>query len=294
MYNVSAVGGCPGAECYLVATDRGTALIDSGFGFCAQRTVDNIEAVLYGRPLDYILLTHSHYDHILGSPAVKERHPGAKVVASRYAAKVMAREGARRTMRTLHTAAAENAGFPTDNSMIDRLAVDLAVADGDELLLGDGIIQVVATPGHTNCCVSYFFRDERLLAAAETIGVVLQYPQVVPGMLVSYRDTMNSIARVEALEPSHLLSPHHGMIPDGGVEEFFINSRTAVEEAMQYILERYHRGMSLEEIVTAFKARFYGEVQARFQPEQAFDMNTRAMVPRVLAEIAAGDKGKTA
>ena len=49
--------------------DNGTTsvLYDTGFAFNGYAIAENIKKVLGSRKLDYILLTHSHYDHVLAA-----------------------------------------------------------------------------------------------------------------------------------------------------------------------------------------------------------------------------------
>ena len=66
-----------GGEALLIIGSEKTALYDCGMAYCGAHTADNIAEVLkqlkaQGRidsiQLDYILLSHSHYDHIGGLP----------------------------------------------------------------------------------------------------------------------------------------------------------------------------------------------------------------------------------
>ena len=74
-----------------------------------------------GLDLKYTLETHIHADHITASGKIRERL-GSKAVVHR-------------------------------NSQSD--CADMLVSDGDELKLGEQVIQVIDTPGHTDTCISY-------------------------------------------------------------------------------------------------------------------------------------------
>jgi metal-dependent hydrolase (beta-lactamase superfamily II) len=52
---------------FLIDDGKTSILYDTGFGFTGDKVANNIKAVLKERKLDYIFLTHSHYDHALGS-----------------------------------------------------------------------------------------------------------------------------------------------------------------------------------------------------------------------------------
>ena len=71
----------PGDSGFLIDDGTTSILYDSGFAFTGYKLADNIKNALGKRELDYIFLTHSHYDHAAGSAYVKKVFPGAKVVA---------------------------------------------------------------------------------------------------------------------------------------------------------------------------------------------------------------------
>jgi len=68
--------GPTGTNTYLLP-GAASALIDAGVGNAPH--LEAIAAGLSGRPLDLILLTHSHSDHASGVPAILERWPTAHV-----------------------------------------------------------------------------------------------------------------------------------------------------------------------------------------------------------------------
>lgn len=75
--------------------------------------------------------------------------------------------GIRDVQRTFARVFNLGAEFPTDGSQFDRL-----VGDGDSLQLGDLVVHVLATPGHTNDSVSYVVAD------AVFVGDTLFLPDV--------------------------------------------------------------------------------------------------------------------
>lgn len=90
--------------------------------------------------LKYILLTHGHFDHIIGARDTKAKY-GAKVVISSEDEPML-------SSSKLSLAAFCNA--PQND-----VEADIVVADGDEITLGDIVIKVMSTPGHTLGSVCY-------------------------------------------------------------------------------------------------------------------------------------------
>ena len=82
----------PGDSAFLIDDGKTTILYDSGFGFTGFGVAENIKKVLGSRPLDYIFLTHSHYDHALGSAYISHIYKETKIVAGEYASKIFAKD----------------------------------------------------------------------------------------------------------------------------------------------------------------------------------------------------------
>ncbi len=106
-----------------------------------------------GWALTEILVTHHHADHVQGIPELKARFPKARVVAP----------------------AAEAAKIG---------GVEVEVAEGDVVNVGNLRAKVLETPGHTAGHIVYWFEDEALLFAGDTLfplgcGRVFETPMAV-------------------------------------------------------------------------------------------------------------------
>ena len=135
--SITNVGAVPGGDAFLLDNGETSILFDSGFGCCGDVLVKNIEKQLNGRSLDYILLSHSHYDHAPGSAWCAERWNSVKVISSAKTKSVFTRPGARAVMRKLDKAASQLHGISSDKDLFDNLKVDIALNDGDAISLGD-------------------------------------------------------------------------------------------------------------------------------------------------------------
>lgn len=88
--------------------------------------------------LIYVIETHLHESHLSAAPALRAE-TGARLVT---------------------------------HSSVDVDCVDMHVDDGDRLYVGEELLSVVATPGHSACSLSYLWRDRvftgHTLLAGET------------------------------------------------------------------------------------------------------------------------------
>lgn len=90
--------------------------------------------------LDYILDTHAHADHLSAADYLKSE-TGARTVMGEGIVAVQKRFAQRFNKP------------PTSNRDFDD--VDVLLADGDTLPFGNSVIEVIATPGHTDDSVSF-------------------------------------------------------------------------------------------------------------------------------------------
>jgi glyoxylase-like metal-dependent hydrolase (beta-lactamase superfamily II) len=113
---------------YLIKDEK-TALIDAGTGLdgCVE---GQIKKILDGRELDYIINTHAHYDHAAGN-----RRFEAEVMIHRDDAKELLSGTLYGTYKFFGDEVPQN---------FDRL-----IEGGDKIELGDSVLEVLHTPGHT-------------------------------------------------------------------------------------------------------------------------------------------------
>ncbi len=137
----SAPVGELGVNCYVV-TDEGTgrtAVVDPG-GY--NTALDMILKNVGFDKIDYILLTHGHFDHISGVASLLKKAPDAKAVLGK-----------------------KDVPFINDNFLnlsrlfggapVEPFEADIVVCGGDKITLGESEFTVIDTPGHTQGSVCY-------------------------------------------------------------------------------------------------------------------------------------------
>ena len=274
-----------GDAAFLIDDGKTSILYDTGFGFTGYSVADNIKAVLGDRQLDYIFLTHSHYDHALGSAYILRLYPSAKVVAGSYAVDIFGRDGAKRTMKRLDGIFAEKCGVTDYEFLGDELKVDIAVDDGDIIKAGDMEFKVIHLPGHTRCCVGYYCEKEGLLLSNETLGVYDGKDTIVPSYLVSYEDTIASIEKIEKLSITSVLAPHYGLLDKSQTEFFLKNMKSSAVEMAESLVVSLRNGMSDEDIIEEFKAKYWHGYIKEIYPEDAATLNTSIMINLIKKEL---------
>ncbi len=268
----------PGDAAFLIDDGSTAIMYDSGFAFTGYAVADKIKNILCERTLDYIFLTHSHYDHALGSVYALKYWPDAKVVAGEYAAKIFAKPTAKAVMRDLDRKFAKKCGVMEYEDLIDDLKVDISVSDGDVIKAGDMEFVAINLPGHTRCSVGYYCPKEKLLLSCETIGVYNGSDEVVPSYLVGYDMTIKSIEKVQKLDIENVLVPHFGLLDSCKTKFYLKRAKESAEETAKEITDMLKDGKNKGEIAEFFKDKFYYGYIKEIYPIDAMELNTGIMI----------------
>lgn len=288
MYQLIDVTAVCGAESTLIITPEKTALVDSGFAFCAKILIENIEKALNGRNLDYILLTHSHYDHAGGSAICRSHFKNAKIAASEYAAKIFAKPSAKTVMREMDQNAALVNGFTEPyEDKLDELSADVILHEGDVVDLGSLKFKVLNAAGHTRCSIAYFDETARLMIGSETYGVPVSRDVVEPCYIVGYEMSMRALQTAAACDPQTIIIPHVGVM-DGEEKcrEYFKKAYYWAVKAKEDIIAGHRAGKTNEELMQMLQDYFYIEDIKDRHPLKAFLLNASYTVPMILKECA--------
>ena len=285
--------GVAGGDAYLITTPEKTMLYDSGFAHAAPSLVREVDELLEGRLLDYLFLSHSHYDHASGSVWVKECWPQCVILGSAYTAHVFTRPGARKTMSLLNVEAlkgAQAAGLGTPKTEdpvafpeLENLTVDEIVGEGSIIDLGSIQLEVIEAPGHTRCSLMLWCPKESLLFGSESLGIMLSSNMVGPICLSSYQDCLDSISKAQALKPQHILVSHQYVLDGEEATRYLINAQLWAQKTAHLVWESHARGKTKDEIALTLKELFYGEHLKAHQPEAAFDLNNGIVIDQLLA-----------
>ena len=282
---ITDVRAMAGDSAFLLDDGKTAILYDSGFAFTGSRVAENVKRALKERKLDYIFLTHSHYDHALGSVYVKKLYPNAKIVAGEYATKIFEKPTAKAVMRDLDKKFAVTCGISEYEDLIDNLSVDIAVKDGDKIIAGDMTFTVVSLPGHTKCSIGYYLEDEKLLLGSETLGVYTGTDKVLPSYLIGYKIALDSISKTENLDIESILVPHYGLIRGEEAKNYIKNGRINAEETAKEIVEIIKKGGSDEDAVKYFLDKYYSGYAKEIYPIDAITLNTNIMVRLLKKEL---------
>lgn len=118
---------------------------DQNTGTLTTQSIDKILAKADQQKLflKWTLETHPHADHLSAADYIKSKKPAKSGIGWNIG-------GVQKSFKNM---------FNADDVSTDGRAFDMLFADGDEIKLGDTIVRILHTPGHTLACVSYLIDD---------------------------------------------------------------------------------------------------------------------------------------
>ncbi len=274
------VTGGAGGESYLILGNEKTALYDAGMACFSDNLIYNIELVLAqgNRRLDYILVSHTHYDHIGALPYVIERWPDAVVCGNEKASRVFKSETALATMKSLGDNASRLYRNAEIDVRVDGMKIDKIVKDGDEISLGERTIKIFETKGHTDCSLSFYIFPDKVLIASESTGTLRGPGRMHTAPLKSVEDSLASANRLKKLDIARLIMPHYGICPPEMSYKIIDEYIAEQEKEKKLIEDAIARGLSAEEIFEEHKKRYWTEERAKAQPFKAYALNAKIVI----------------
>lgn len=131
-----------------VILDEKTALMDTADSSVAERFMENVEAVLDGRTLDYLVVQHMEPDHCANIAAIIEKYPEVTVVGN---------------AKTMQMIGQFYSGTKAENTLL--------VKEGDKLSLGEHELNFVTAPMvHWPEVMVTYESKEKILFSADAFG----------------------------------------------------------------------------------------------------------------------------
>jgi hydroxyacylglutathione hydrolase len=202
-------------DCHVYLLDGGDelALVDVGAGMGTEAIVENVRREGFDpERVRHLILTHAHGDHAGGAARMRRLLGGTAVHLSRDRAEAL-REG---DERAVSIDLAKQVGIYPPDYTLEPCDVDVELADGDTIRVGDLALQVLDTPGHADGHVSLLLEHggRRSLFAGDAVffGGKILLQAIHDCRLDAEIETLRKLRglRVDALLPGHLAHSLNG------------------------------------------------------------------------------------
>jgi glyoxylase-like metal-dependent hydrolase (beta-lactamase superfamily II) len=247
---------------YVLASDDGSELllVDTG---TSRMATDAILPVLdylgfEPRSLRFLVVTHPDLDHQGGLAVLRDAVPSAVTACGFADRALVARPEQLLTDRYQPYLREHGVGFGEEDLAWMRanygapVEIDLTLAGGETLRVGDRMIEVIHAPGHSAGHLMLHEPGSGLLFSSDAIHWKM-CPAVdgSPAMCPTYEDVdayLETIARAQALTPVELHSGHWPVQSGPEIAEFLTTSREFVVRVDEVLMARLDRPASLAEL----------------------------------------------
>jgi glyoxylase-like metal-dependent hydrolase (beta-lactamase superfamily II) len=197
------------AAIYLIHFGGQAALVDAGCGHAQERLFKNINGCAIDlEQIEYLLITHCHFDHTGGVQGIKER-THCKVVAHELEAPYLEQGDDTVTAAKWY------------GSSLEPVAIDIELqGDEGEIDLGGREIKAIHTPGHSPGSVVYITESEglKILFGQDVHG------PLDPSLLSNREDYVKSLNLLLSMEVDVLCEGHFGVFRGKKEVKDFIRS----------------------------------------------------------------------
>ena len=184
------------AAIYLINYGGHAALVDAGCGHAHERLLRNVrDCGVSPEQIEYLLITHCHFDHTGGVSLLKEQLR-CTVVAHELEAEYLEQGDDEVTAASWYDAS------------IRPFTVDRRLSGAqEEISLGGRSIKAIHVPGHSPGSVVYLTESEglRVLFAQDVHG------PLAPGLLSNRKEYLHSLKLLISLEADILCEGHYGV-----------------------------------------------------------------------------------
>ena len=244
---------------FLVTDGDEGAIFEGGVGAAGPIVKEQLVGLdVTADTVKQIIITHAHPDHVMAVPAFREMFPKAKVCASKIAAGTLGVEKAVAFFKKIDgmlTEALVEAGSIKDKHRPKpltekQIAVDKILSDGDTLTVGRRKFDVLATPGHSDCSLSFHEAEIRLLIISDATGYYIpDCSYFWPNYFTDYGAYLESIRRLAALDAEIVCLSHNAVVKGAeAVKAYFDGAAAATEAYHERIVAETTAGKAQDEI----------------------------------------------
>ncbi len=226
---------------YLIVDDK-IALVEAGCAIQAPEIIEAIERLVdEANKLSYVILTHSHPDHVGGIGYMAQRMPDVQFIAYPGVDKLLSDQSVLAKMM---------AGFKRTfgEDALERFGVMLPVAeerffsiqDGQSIQLGRRELKAIHTPGHDPYHLCFFDTGSKGIFCGDLLGGYLEeIDSVIPPQIVGtdFSTVLKSLVKLRENNSKKLFFSHGCTV--GNVEEHIQTSEKDIKNCQNIV----HKGL---------------------------------------------------
>jgi glyoxylase-like metal-dependent hydrolase (beta-lactamase superfamily II) len=246
---------------YVVQSGK-TAIIDAGTAFNVkdiQKSLNNLKIDIAG--IDYMIITHEHYDHGAGAAPLLEKMPKARVLASEVTSKVLRNptEIHEKTLQYYGEGRALVSPYPP----VKDVSI---VKEHDKVDLGNEVIlEVIDLKGHTPGSIGLLEHKTKTLFAGDAVCVYNEQtdfylPPSYPDLFdyVTYQETLKKML---AINFDYLCLGHFGVLKQPKAKQVIKKASEVAAGWKEIISNTYSTTKDEDKVLESIRTRYGKTIQ---------------------------------
>ncbi len=285
---------------YLLKGQNEGAIFEGGIGPMGPVLREQLaELDIAGEYIKQVILAHGHPDHVMAVPEFRQMFDPVSVAASEITAKTLSSEKAigffckmddalSGSLREVGVIGPEHTRSPLAENCI---TVDRILKEGDTITVDELTVDVLETPGHSDCSLSFHQPEEKFLIISDASGYYLpEQDDWWPNYFGSYASYLSSMRRLADLGAETLCLSHNGVIQGADeVRAYFDRAIAATEAYHRRIVEETQAGKSVRQIAETLGSEAYEKTP--LLPLEFFQKNCSFLVKQSLKHEGIGEEG---
>ena len=259
---------------YLVKGNRFSVLVEAGLSITAPQVINQVKGLkIDPSSLKYLILTHTHADHVMGAPLLKGAFPQIKIAGVSESGKLLkkekiidffTREDAYTSNRLLDLKAVNH---KAPHQKISPLAVEKIISPGEILDLGGLYLHVLDAPGHCRGGIALWEPQNKILFCSDSLGFHLPPKKFVPNFYVDYDDFLETFETLCALEPEWVCPGHCGAYGGEAAVQFMAGSKRELDWIADFVTAQAESPEGRTKAEEAIFKRYFAHEATIFSPE---------------------------
>ena len=248
-----------GSNEYPLYLFEGHTIFEGGVGAMGPLLAEQMQSLgLDTGGVRRVVIPHAHPDHVMAVPALREMFPQAVVVASAISAKTLSIDKAvgffckvdaalTASLTKMGTITEKHHPKPLEEMKID---VDEIIGEGDTLDVDGTPFQVLETPGHSDCSLSFFEPEDKILFISDATGYYIPEQDCWwVNYFSGYQSYLDSMRRLAGLDAEILCLGHMAVVKGvDDVKQYFADAIAATQQCHQRIIEEIKAGRTAQQI----------------------------------------------
>lgn len=260
---------------YFLVGQKDTAIVECGVTGGVASLKSQWDQLPGKHDVQYLVAMHAHFDHICGIPALQELFPGALVLSSKKAQKIMAKSKIIEDFFYQDDKMSEvlvGEGIlpekPELPSIRSSIAVDETIGEKDVIKLAGGVeLEVLAAPGHSPCSVACYLPGEQVMFLSDAAGFQISDTEIFPIFFQGYEMYVETIKRLMGFPTRVLGIPHERIWVQDEVPFFYQRALDSAQQAFDSIEKMLDKGIDEETMARQLLSYYYKGDLRIYTPE---------------------------